>query len=156
MIPNTYKNFRASTSRAYYDRQYRIYKEELKKKGIWAVSSFALVDESKDKNHTGQYIVRVCRRFKTNGKYNYAYATCTIDKDGQFVKTSDGIPAIELQISEQCNLILCVCAKDFQDVIRAKTNEIWHPEQVDEDGNSGIRDIPTVHSTTSSHYSIFR
>ena len=33
----------------------------------------------------------------------------------------------------------------------------WHPEEKDEDGNfKGIRDIPMVKSTTSSHYSIFR
>ena len=46
------------------------------------------------------------------------------------------------------NTILCVCEDDFA-IERAipSTREIWEPVEYD---------IPMVHSTTSSHYSIFR
>ncbi len=60
------------------------------------------------------------------------------------------------------NTILCVCKKDFckfdddGNMVNAdrevgETGE-WTPTEE----NGGIRDIPMVHSTTSSHYSIFR
>lgn len=62
------------------------------------------------------------------------------------------------------NTILCVCRDDFNsdrtvpvyDYDNLTEDDYWNPEQEDEDGDTGIRDIPMVKSTTSSHYSIFR
>ena len=48
--------------------------------------------------------------------------------------------------SEQ-NTILCVCEDDFSNQERTSSTEEWEPVK---------KDIPMVHSTTSSHYSIFR
>lgn len=44
------------------------------------------------------------------------------------------------------NTILCVCEDDYLNE-RNPNTEVWTPEE---------RDVPMVHSTTSSHYSIFR
>lgn len=55
------------------------------------------------------------------------------------------------------NLIVCVCEDDFKSTRTVPASpETWNPEEKDEDGDTGIRDIPMVKSTTSSHYSIFR
>lgn len=59
LIPNTHPDFRPVTSRAYYDNQYSRYRGMLKKHGINMISSFALVDPYKDKNHTGEFLVKV-------------------------------------------------------------------------------------------------
>ena len=59
LIPNTHWDFPAITSRAYYDMKYLEYKKMLGEFGITAISSFALVDPSKDKNHTGWYRIKV-------------------------------------------------------------------------------------------------
>ena len=49
------------------------------------------------------------------------------------------------------NTILCVCEDDFYNNERSGSGT-WTPTE----DNGGIRDIPMVHSTTSSHHSIFR
>ena len=53
LIPNTHPDFRQITSRAYYDSKWAQYKRILDKFRISAISTFALVDPKKDKNHTG-------------------------------------------------------------------------------------------------------
>ena len=53
LIPNTHPDFRQITSRAYYDSKWAQYKRILDKFHISAISTFALVDPKKDKNHTG-------------------------------------------------------------------------------------------------------
>ena len=58
--------------------------------------------------------------------------------------------------SSSVNSILCVCEDDFyrdkpreaQRSLNRDTTDTWTPDEE--------RDIPMVHSTTSSHYSIFR
>lgn len=59
LIPNTHPDFRPITSRAYYDTKWAQYKRLLKEYGITAISTFALVDPKKDKNHTGEYLVKI-------------------------------------------------------------------------------------------------
>ena len=59
LIPNTHPDFRPTVTRAYYDKKYIKYRKMLKKWGIRAISTFALVDPDKDKNHTGQFLVKV-------------------------------------------------------------------------------------------------
>lgn len=88
---------------------------------------------------------------------NYGYIVATIDRDGQFARRSDGSLDIEL-FSSKDNTILCVYEDDFLATRTVPASPgTWHPEEKDEDGNfKGIRDIPMVKSTTSSHYSIFR
>ena len=48
--------------------------------------------------------------------------------------------------SSSVNSILCVCEDDFYRE-KMESSEVWTPV---------VDDIPMVHSTTSSHYSIFR
>ena len=154
LIPNTHPDFRAVTSRAYYDMRYRKYRHLLAKYGITAISSFALVDPEKDKNHTGEYLVKVQRKI---GESKYLYVVATIDSEGQ-IKDKPTFWA------SNDNTILCVYRDDFNsdrtvpvyDYDNLTENDYWHPEQEDEDGNTGIRDIPMVKSTTSSHFSVFR
>lgn len=55
-------DFQSLTSRAYYDTKYLEYKRQLDELGISAISTFALVDEKMDKNHTGRYLLKVQRR----------------------------------------------------------------------------------------------
>ena len=162
IVPNTHPDFKPSVSRAYYDNKYIKYRKLLKRWGIRAISTFALVDPEKDKNHTGWFRVKVQR--KMEGLENpYQYIVCDIDKDGQFAKDENGVPILNL-FSSKDNTILCVCEDDFSadrtvtvyDYDNLTEDDYWHPEQEDEDGNTGIRDIPMVKSTTSSHYSIFR
>jgi hypothetical protein len=59
LIPNTHPDFRPITSKAYYDTKWAQYKSLLKEYGIIAISTFALVDPKKDKNHTGEYLVKI-------------------------------------------------------------------------------------------------
>lgn len=59
LVPNTHPDFKAAVSRAYYDRKYIKYRKLLKRWGIRAISTFALVDPKKDKNHTGWFRVKV-------------------------------------------------------------------------------------------------
>ena len=154
LIPNTHSDFRAVTSRAYYDMRYRKYRHLIAKYGITAISSFALVDPEKDKNHTGEYLVKVQRKI---GDSKYLYVVATIDSEGQ-IKNKPTF------WSSNDNTILCVYRDDFNsdrtvpvyDYDNLTENDYWHPEQEDEDGNTGIRDIPMVKSTTSSHFSVFR
>ena len=154
LIPNTHPDFRQITSRAYYDMQWAKYKRMLKSYGITAISTFALVDPEKDKNHTGEYLVKI--QYKVSDT-EFKYLVTTIDKDGHVV--SDPIVSQEPTTD---NTLLCVCKKDFckfdddgnmvnVDREVGETGE-WTPTEE----NGGIRDIPMVHSTTSSHYSIFR
>lgn len=77
---------------------------------------------------------------------------CDIDKDGQFRKDNDGLPIVNVFDSTK-NTILCVCEDDFKSTRTVPASPgTWNPTE----GNGGIRDIPMVKSTTSSHYSIFR
>ena len=59
--------------------KYRKYRKLLSKYGITAISSFALVDPEKDKNHTGEYLVKVQRKI---GESKYLYVVATIDSEG--------------------------------------------------------------------------
>lgn len=59
LIPNTHIYFPAITSRAYYDTRYARYRKKLNDFGIRAISTFALVDPEKDKNHIGEFLVKV-------------------------------------------------------------------------------------------------
>lgn len=78
LIPNTHPDFRPITSRAYYDKEYSKYKKLLRKYGISNISTFALVDQNKDKTHTGKFLVKVQRKID-NG---YLYLVAKIDLDG--------------------------------------------------------------------------
>ena len=140
LIPNTHPDFRQITSRAYYDTQWAKYKRLLKSYGISAISTFALVDPKKDKNHTGEYLVKIQYKVPDNG---FKYLVTTIDKDGHVVSE----PIVSKSQTTD-NTILCVCEDDF-DIERTipTTRKPWEPVEYD---------IPMVHSTTSSHYSIFR
>lgn len=110
--------------------------------GFRAISTFALVDPKKDKNHTGEFLVKI--QYKVSDT-KFKYLVTTIDKDGHVVSK----PIIS-QVPTTDNTILCVCESDF-DIERvvptSGQRETWVPVE---------GDIPMVHSTTSSHYSIFR
>ena len=100
-----------------------------------------MVDHKKDKNHTGEYLVKI--QYKVSDT-EFKYLVTTIDKDGHVVSEP-----IVSQDPTTDNTILCVCESDF-DLERAVPTsgfETWDPVE---------GDIPMVHSTTSSHYSIFR
>ena len=129
----------------------------MKSYGISAISTFALVDPKKDKNHTGEYLVKI-QYLNEQGK-KYTYLVVIIDKDGQI---KSDYPIVW---DSNDNTILCVCEGDFdkdrvvpeRDYDNLQSKDFWNPEELDDEGNpKGIRDIPMVHSTTSSHYSIFR
>ena len=142
LVPNTHPDFRQITSRAYYDAKWAQYKRLLAKFNISAISTFALVDPKKDKNHTGGYLVKIQYKVSDNA---YKYLVTTIDKDGHVV--SDPIVSQEPTTD---NTILCVCEGDFaleRAVPTSGQRETWNPVE---------GDIPMVHSTTSSHYPIFR
>ena len=141
LIPNTHPDFRSITSRAYYDTKWAQYKRTLNEYGISAISTFALVDPRKDKNHTGEYLVKI--QYKVSDT-EFKYLVTTIDKDGHIV--SDPIVSQEPTAD---NTILCVCESDFalERAVPTSGRETWEPVE---------GDIPMVHSTTSSHYSIFR
>ena len=144
LVPNTHHNFRPTTSRAYYDMQHGKWKELLFKHGIHSISSFALVDPSNDKNHTGWFRLKIQRKLDDD---NYLCIVCDISKDGQFRRDKDGNLDIKL-FKTKDNTILCVCEDDFLETRVVPTEPgVWTPV---------IRDIPMVKSTTSSHYSIFR
>ena len=156
LVSNTHPDFKAITTRAYYDMQYAKYKKLLRKHGIWSISTFAMVNQEKDKTHNGRFLVKVQR--KLAGKNIYECVVVMVDKEGQLVRDKKGRLYINLFVADS-NLGICVCEDDFNEsrtsVVQGRG--VWHPEQVGEDGNPiGIRDIPMVHSTTSSHYSIFR
>ena len=130
----------------------------MKKYRITAISTFALVDPNTDKNHTGEFLVKVQRKASAT---SYKYVVLKINKDGQLCKNPNGTPAV-VRFDNTKNTILCVCKSDFcgfdadgnmlnQDRGVSGSGE-WSPTAA----NNGIRDIPMVHSTTSSHYSIFR
>lgn len=131
LIPNTHSQFRAITSRAYYDMVYAKNKRLLKRYGIDAVSTFALVDEKKDKNHTGQYYVKVMRKMGER----YAYIVLKVDREGKIV----GSPRT---YGSERNEILCVCRQDYESepvpIPEPKSDKIWIPK-----------------STTSSRLSVF-
>lgn len=59
LVPNTHPDFRPITTRAYYDMKYAKYRKTLRKYHITAMSTFALVDPDRDKNHTGEFLVKV-------------------------------------------------------------------------------------------------
>jgi hypothetical protein len=155
LIPNTHPDFRQITSRAYYDTKWAQYKRLCQKYGFTNIATFALVDAKKDKNHTGEFLVK----FQKAVSGRYKYLVVKMDRNGQIVSMSS--PSDQTS----SNTILCVCEDDY-DLNRVvpqynyddlQESDFWHPEETDEKGNpKGIRDIPMVHSTTSSHYSIFR
>ena len=105
-----------------------------------------MVDPKKDKNHTGEHLVKI-QYLNEQGK-KYTYLVVVIDKDGQ-IKTDP------IVWDSNDNTILCVCKGDFdkdrvvpeRDYDHLQSEDFWEPDE---------RDIPMVHSTTSSHYSIFR
>ena len=59
LIPNTHSDFRPITSRAYYDVKWAQYKRLCEKYEFTNIATFALVDAKKDKNHTGEYLVKI-------------------------------------------------------------------------------------------------
>ena len=59
LIPNTHPDFRQITSRAYYDTKWAQYKRLCQKYGFTNIATFALVDAKKDKNHTGEFLVKI-------------------------------------------------------------------------------------------------
>lgn len=111
LVPSNRKYFRATTSRAYYDEQYAKYRKMLRKYGISAISTFAIVDPEKDKNHTGWYWVKVQRKVKNrnNGRLAYRYLVAKIDRNGQFARRPDGVPDLDMFFSENPSEMLCVC-----------------------------------------------
>ena len=117
----------------------------LRRRGIWAISSFALVDSDNDKNHTGEFLLKVQRRWKVGDAYTYGYIVAKMDKDGKFVLKEDGNPDICMYGSPN-NTILFVCESDFMRR-GGYESEPWTPK---------VGDVTMVHSTSSSHYSIFR
>ena len=79
LVPNTHDMFSSITTRAYYDGKHLLYRKRLRRHGISTISSFALVDPEKDKNHTGEYLVKVQRKL---GDGRFQYIVARIDKDG--------------------------------------------------------------------------
>ena len=79
LVPNTHPDLKPISTRAYYDTEYNKYLHQLHYRGIHAISTFALVDPDKDKNHTGQFLVKVQRKLASGG---YKYVVAKIDKDG--------------------------------------------------------------------------
>ena len=155
LIPNTHPDFRPIVPRAYYDKAYRKYRKRLKKHGIRFISTFALVDPEKDKNHTGEILVKVQRKFK-DSEHPYGYIVVKIGmSDGKFHPIEDGV-LVRAWLSSM-NEIVCVCqddvfrgchaGQDSASVGRGGEGE-WKVHIVDE--------VKMVHSTTSSHYSVFR
>ena len=142
LIPNTHQDVKPTTARAYYDGQWIDYKRRLKRHGIDAISTFAIVDPLKDKNHTGWFWVKVQRVFDDG----YGYVVCKVNcKDGQLAMDQDGNPDMQVFASE-ANTILCVCEDDYLNHERLTSDGVWVPV---------VGDIPLVKSTTSSHYSVF-
>ena len=78
LIPNNRTEFPSITSRAYYDTKYLKYKQLWGRHGITSISTFALVDFSKDKTHTGWFKVKVQRKV-SGGVYMYVVATVNLD-----------------------------------------------------------------------------
>lgn len=122
------------------------YCSQMEKHGIYNIASFALVDPDKDKNHTGEYLLKFQRQFADN---SYGYIVAKMDKDGKILNVSGG-ERFRMWHSN-VNEILSVCEADFSprvvDVAEDTAADTWEPQK---------GDIPMVHSTTSSHYSIFR
>ena len=141
MIPNTHPDFRQITSRSYYDTKWAQYKRLCNKKyGFDNIATFALVDAKKDKNHTGEFLVKIQKKL---GENEYKYLVVKMDMQGQIVSEP-------IVWTSNVNSILCVCEDDFyrdQMVDSTREEATWEPVE---------GDIPMVHSTTSSHYSIFR
>lgn len=142
LIPNTHPNFPAITSRAYYDRKHARYFGKILHNGFSMVSTFARVDVFNDKNHTGEFLVKFQRRID-GGKYQYLVAK--LDMNGQLGYVDEG-QRFRVWTSG-VNEILSVCEQDFLQRGQAIDGvEEWSPE---------VRDVPMVHSTTSSEYSVF-
>ena len=59
LIPNTHPDFRQITSRAYYDTKWAQYKRLCQKYDFINIATFALVDAKRDKNHTGEFLVKI-------------------------------------------------------------------------------------------------
>ena len=141
LIPNTHPDFRQITSRAYYDTKWAQYKRLCQKYDFDNIATFALVDAKKDKNHTGEFLVKIQRAL---GGGEYKYLVVKMDVEGQIVSEP-------IVWTSNVNSVLCVCEDDFyRDETVDSTSQqrgTWSPVK---------GDIPMVHSTTSSHYSIFR
>ena len=146
LIPHTHPDFRPITSRAYYDMKYRQYLKKLKKYGITAIATFALVDDDKDKNHTGKFLVKLQRKLSET---SYVYILAVIDQHGK----SFGVPH---RFTSSKNTILCVCADDFGTFYDDGTVSDRTANSSEEEWTPQIYDIPVAKSTTSSHYSVFR
>lgn len=87
LISTTRDSFSEVTSRAYYDMKHSKYLDILGQNGITNISSFALVDPIKDKNHIGQYLVKVQKEL---GGGVYGYVVARMSKEGQFLKDENG------------------------------------------------------------------
>ena len=83
LMPNTHPDFRKITSRSYYDSDWKKYREILwKRYRISNISTFALVDPKKDKNHTGEYLVKIQKDNGLNVNLRYTYLVAKIGKNG--------------------------------------------------------------------------
>lgn len=142
LIANNRPDFPSSISRKHYDERHQKYKDLLAKFGIDFVSTFALVDSKDFKNHTGEWLVKVQRKYGER----YGYIVARIGFDGKIATKDDG--TLDLRVfSSPYNTILSVCENDYAvDRITWKSDKIW---------NAVERDVPMVKSTTSSQYSIF-
>lgn len=78
LIPNTHPDFRQITSRAYYDTKWAQYKRLCQKYGFANIATFALVDAKKDKNHTGEFLVK----FQKAVSGRYKYLVVKMDRNG--------------------------------------------------------------------------
>lgn len=78
LIPNTHPDFRQITSRAYYDTKWAQYKRLCQKYGFVNIATFALVDAKKDKNHTGEFLVK----FQKAVSGGYKYLVVKMDRNG--------------------------------------------------------------------------
>jgi hypothetical protein len=146
LIPNTHPDCPAITTRAYYDREYSRYFGTLLERGFNYVSTYAVVDPSRYKTHTGDFLVKIQRR-TTDGKYQYLVAR--VDVDGQ-VNDVDGENRFRVWKSDR-NEILSVCEQDFS----PKRSTSTSPSSTERTWDPKTGDVSMVHSTTSSRYSVF-
>ncbi len=144
LIPNTHPDFKAVTSRAYYDLKHRQYVKRLRAHGIHAVASFALIDKDLDKSHNGDVLVKIQRKV---GDGTWQYIVAKVDSDGQLKPVDGNGGTLFRRWTSNKNEILSVCEQDF---LPRKTNVVvsreWQPV---------VREVPVAKSTTSSHWSVF-
>ena len=146
LVPNTHPDFSPTAPRAYYDRQYINYRKLLWKHGIRAIADFALVNQEKDKNHTGWHRVKVQRKVDSG----FQYIVCDINEETGAFRVDEGTGAVALKAFESPeNTILCVCESDFEEgrTSAPSSRSEWTPV---------VGEIPVVKSTTSSVVSVFK